>query len=156
MILVAALPRRALLVVVLVLATATASLGLGLAWVHHAPPARPTSTSAVIRGVTAPGSAALSEQQASEAAAAFGQAYFSGGDVRSYLTAAEARAWTQQATASTPTGTTVSAVTATAEGPAADGSLGFIVDARMRLSEQAVEVFVVEQDGRYLIERVNP
>lgn len=102
----------------------------------------------------APGSPAPGEQ-AAEVAASFGRAYFSGGDVLPYLTSAEARAWTQQASEATPSAATVAGVAATFEGAAADGSLAVIVDASVDTSEEAVEVFVVDQNGHYLVARVS-
>lgn len=157
--LLAALARRPLLWILIAVAGALALVLFAL--LAYRPPLQaqegPTPAPADYPDLTvAPGSAAPSEQQAAQVATAFGQAYFSGGDVLPYLTPAQARAWARQASAQLSTPATVSAVTATPEGAASDGSQGFVVDARIGVSEQAVEVFEVEQGGHWLIERVSP
>ena len=147
-------PRLLVLVTAIV---ATTAVLVAVAWGYQRPVRLPAPTPPVTPGIAeAHASSAPTEVAAREAAVAFGTAYFEGGDVLPYLTPAEARTWTRQASATTPTRTPVTNVTATSEGPATGGSSGFLVDALIGASEQAVEVFVVEQDDRYLIAMVNP
>jgi hypothetical protein len=155
--LLAVLGRCPPLLVLVTAIVATTALFVAVAWGYQRPARLPAPTRPVTPGIAeAHPSSAPSEAAAREAAVAFGTAYFEGGDVLPYLTPAEARTWTRQASASTPTRTPVANVIATSEGRATGGSLGFVVDALIGASEQAVEVFVVEQDDRYLIAAVDP
>lgn len=95
----------------------------------------------------------VSVDEAQTAAVAFAVDYWRGYDVRSKLTPAERRTVVWQ-TPPMPPATPITVVNPqpTAEGQAQDGSLGYVVTARVNGRVRSMEVFVVQQGGRDLIE----
>jgi hypothetical protein len=130
----------------------------GYAVSHHqapqhqseAPLTNPAGTSSV--PAAPPTATPMDRTVAQNVAQNFGLAYFSGSSFSSYLTPQESPVRALQGERPSAR---VGQVIATYEAVAPDGSLMFMVDASVNGQEQAVEVYVAELGGRYLIEQVN-